>query len=117
MKKEEQIKIFMKSYGISKEEAEQLWEDDQNDYIGEEGEEMQKKADALKRNYVSSKPDRKKSTRERKVDGEKLDILQTIAAALENEYNMSVDIEKELNIHFSLGESNYSLTLTRHRKK
>ena len=49
MDKEKQILSYMKSLKISREEAEQLWEDDQADYIGEEGEEMTKKAKEIKR--------------------------------------------------------------------
>ena len=37
MSKEEQIQKYMVSLGLSREDAEQLWEDDQADYIGEEG--------------------------------------------------------------------------------
>ena len=49
MDKEKQILSYMNSLKISREEAEQLWEDDQADYIGEEGEEMTKKAKEIKR--------------------------------------------------------------------
>ena len=49
MDKEKQILSYMKSLKISREEAEQLWEDDQADYIGEEGEEMTKKAKEIRK--------------------------------------------------------------------
>ena len=42
--KEKEIKKFMDLFKISRAEAEQLWEDDQNDFIGEDGEEMTRKA-------------------------------------------------------------------------
>ena len=35
--KEKEIRKYMEKLGISYEEAEQLWEDDQEDYIGEAG--------------------------------------------------------------------------------
>ena len=38
--KEKQILQYMSSLEISREEAEQLYEDDLEDYIGEDGEEM-----------------------------------------------------------------------------
>ena len=47
--KEKQILKFMESLKISREEAEQLWEDDQEDYIGEEAEEMTRKAKEIKK--------------------------------------------------------------------
>ena len=46
--KEKQIQNYMKNLQISREEAEQLWEDDQEDFIGEEGEAMTEKAKAVK---------------------------------------------------------------------
>ena len=41
--KEKAVKTYMEKLGISREDAEQLWEDDQADYIGEEGEEDTKR--------------------------------------------------------------------------
>ena len=49
MTKEQQIKSYMDKLKISREEAEQLWKDDQEDYIGEEAEEMTRKAKEVKR--------------------------------------------------------------------
>ena len=62
MDKEKQILSYMKSLKISREEAEQLWEDDQADYIGEEGEEMTKKAKEIKR-YEKSNETRAQAER------------------------------------------------------
>lgn len=63
------------------------------------------------KNYAQAEKPRKKSTKERKVDIEKLTILTMLAETLaENGYN-DTEIEKEIAIHFS----NYSLKLTRHR--
>lgn len=83
--------------------------------VGDEVDEMTEKAKEITRYEQSG--ERKKPARERKVDNIKLDILQTIAAALESEYGMGVDIEKEVNIHFNLSGEDYSIKLTRHRKK
>ena len=78
----------------------------------EEAEEMARMeigAKEIKHNAQAEKP-RKKSTKERKVDTEKLKILTMLAETLaENGYN--AQIEKEIAIHFG----NYSLKLTRHR--
>ena len=71
---------------------------------------MELGAKEVKHNAQADKP-RKKSTKERKVDIEKLTILTMLAETLaENGYN-DVQIEKEIAIHFG----NYSLKLTRHR--
>lgn len=107
MSKEETIKKYMVSLGISKEEATQLWEDDQEDFIGEEGEKLQAKA-----NEVKPKADRKKASKpkERKIDSDKLAILQALAQTL-IEIGYEPTIEKEVAIHFE----DYTLKLTRHR--
>ena len=108
MSKEEQIQNYMKSLEISREEAEQLWEDDQADFIGEDGEKMQEKAKKIK-----PKADRKKVSkvnRERKIDIEKLEILSTLSETL-TIMGYEPQIEKEVAIHFD----NYTLKLTRHR--
>ena len=108
MSKEEQIQNYMKSLEISREEAEQLWEDDQADFIGEDDEKMQEKAKKIK-----PKADRKKVSKvnkERKIDIEKLEILSTLAETL-TILGYKPQIEKEVAIHFD----NYTLKLTRHR--
>ena len=40
MDKEKQILTYMEKLKISRKEAEELWEDDQEDFIGDDGEEM-----------------------------------------------------------------------------
>ena len=67
MDKEKIINDYMKKLGISREEAEQLYEDDLEDFIGEEGEAMTEKAKAIKIRGDGEEK-KKKSTKERKVD-------------------------------------------------
>jgi hypothetical protein len=111
--KEKEIKKYMDKLGISYEEAEQLWEDDQEDYIGEEGEQMTEKAKALKR-YEKADTKRKKSTRERKVDTVKKHLLDLIVEGLKGSVEC-VEYQNEVSISFKYGEDNYSVKLTRHR--
>lgn len=111
--KEKEIKKYMDKLGISYEEAEQLWEDDQEDYIGEEGEQMTEKAKALKR-YEKADTKRKKSTRERKVDTVKKHLLDLVAEGLKGSVEC-IEYQNEVSISFKYGEDNYSLKLTRHR--
>ena len=75
----------------------------------EEMAEMEIKAKDLKHYEQSEKP-RKKPTRERKVDTDKLEILKRVKCLLED-YGYEVELEKEVALHF--GE--YTLKLTRHR--
>lgn len=114
MTKEEQIKSYMNKLKISREEAEQLWEDDQEDYIGEEGEEMTKKAKEIKNYTQSDKTKRKKSTRERKVDHVKRYLLQLAEDGLEG-FVENVEYQNEVSISFDYEGEHYSLKLTRHR--
>jgi hypothetical protein len=116
MTKQEQIEKYMKSLGISKEEAEQLWEDDQEDFIGEEGEEMTKKAKEIKRYEKAEKPKGERKPKERQIDFPKQFLLKLCLNGLgETVQNPTVKTETEIN--FSYGGEDYTLKLTRHRKK
>ena len=111
--KEKEIKKYMEKLGISYQEAEQLWEDDQDDYIGEEGEKMTENAKSLKR-YEKSEKARKKSTRERKVDNVKKHLLELAESGLKG-FVENVEYQNEVSISFTYEGENYSLKLTRHR--
>ena len=126
MDKEKQIQKYMVSLGISREDAEQLWEDDQADFIGEEGEEMTQKAKQIRRYEQSAEP-RKKTERQVKLDEEKVQILAWIEGALvgrhsiieENEWdfeNITV-ANPQKEITFTVGGNEYSISLIKHRKK
>ena len=115
MTKEQAIKDYMVKLDISKEEAEQLWLDDQKDYIGEEGEAMTQKAKSVK-NYVQAK-ERKQVKKERKVDTAKLELLNLVAAALKQEMDIDCTFENEVALHFQNEGQDYTFKLTRHKKK
>lgn len=79
----------------------------------EEAEEMaimELKAKGLKNYTTTEKVKKPRKPRERKVDSEKLEILQSMAEVLESKGH-KVQIEKEVALHF--GE--YSLRLVKHR--
>ena len=111
MTKEEQIQKYVVSLGISLEEATQLWEDDQADFIGEEGEEMTQKAKEIRRYEQSDKP-RKKGGRQIKEDIEKKQILELLLATLQ-EGGYSAEIVSSKEIKFN----DFSISLVRHRPK
>ena len=112
--KEKEIRKYLDKLGISYEEAEQLWEDDQEDYIGEAGEEMTAKAKELKRYEKGDVSKRKKSTRERKVDSVKKYLLELAESGL-NGFVENVEYQNEVSISFDYEGEHYSLKLTRHR--
>ena len=112
--KEKEIRKYLDKLGISYEEAEQLLEDDQEDYIGEAGEEMTAKAKELKRYEKGDVSKRKKSTRERKVDSVKKYLLELAESGL-NGFVENVEYQNEVSISFDYEGEHYSLKLTRHR--
>lgn len=119
MTREQQIENYMKSLQISREEAEQLFEDDLADFIGEEGEQMTEKAKEVRR-YEQSAEKKVRKPREKKIDKDKVDIIEFVwGRFLENSdifniKNLSIlNPQKEITFHYK--GADYSLTLTKHR--
>ena len=109
------IETFVNSLNITKEEAIEMWLDD-NDYtINETVEELTDKAKKNIKRYEHSDKERKKTTRERKVDEEKKGILEILSEALNNQ-NIPHDTKNEAEISFCYGENNYTVKLIKHRK-
>lgn len=121
MSKEQAIEQYMKSLDISREDAEQLWEDDQADYIGEEGEQMTQKAKQIRRYEQADKP-RTKAVKEKKLDEEKVQIIDFLWGCMLNETHLleleNVEVTNpQKEISFTLGGNEYSISLIKHRKK
>lgn len=126
MDKEKIIKDYMKKLGISREEAEQLYEDDLEDFIGEEGEAMTEKAKAIKIRGDSEEK-KKKTTRQPKIDELKVSILQYIADRMQSRHCCIEEDEWDFDkifiknpqkeITFMVDDCEYSLTLIKHRPK
>lgn len=115
MTKEQEIQKHMKVLGISREEAEQLWEDDQNDFIGEEGEEMTRKAKEIKRYEKGDKPKEKKK-REIKLDEDKVKIINFLERMMIDSDALNVFVKNpQKEITFQYNGCEYSLNLVKHR--
>ena len=115
MTKEQQIENYMKSLQISRAEAEQLFEDDQADFIGEEGEEMTKKAKEVRRYEQADKPKSKKK-REVKLDEDKVKIINFLERVMTDSDALEVSVKNpQREITFQYNDCEYSLTLTKHR--
>lgn len=113
--KEAKIQQYMKALDVSREEAIQLIEDDENDVIGEEGEQLQEKAKEVRRYEKSDKP-RKKVVKERKVDEEKKHLIEILAEAITHSApTENISIKNEAEISFSYGENSYTIKLVKHR--
>lgn len=108
-----EIEKNMKVLEISKEEAIEMWLDD-NDYTeNEEVEALTEKAKAVKRYEKAEKP-RKKAERVRKVDEEKGRILKDLQSAVSNYANVT-NIKNEAEFSFTFGNNCYTVKLVKHR--
>lgn len=117
-KKNAEIEKFMQKLGISYEEAVQLAEDDEEDFIGDEGEEMTKKAkiNSATERVHGEKP-KKKVVKERKVDKEKGFILGRLSETLSEMGVANISTKTETEVSFDLNGNKYTLKLTKHRPK
>lgn len=121
---ESQTEKLMRLLKCSKEEAEDIIKTDK---MIDRGERTPYDLDPalekeIKKKYVNSHE--KKHTvynfnkRERKADEVKGEFIQSLKEYLENlELANIVIVNKEREISFDLGDTNFSLTLVRHRKK
>ncbi len=108
-----EIEKNMKVLEISRDEAIEMWLDD-NDYIeNEEAEALTEKAKVIKRYETSDKP-RKKVTKERKVDEEKKHLINILVTALGDEVR-NISVKNEAEISFLCNENSYTIKLVKHR--
>lgn len=108
-----EIEKNMKALEISRDEAIEMWLDD-NDYIeNEEAEKLTEKAKVIKRYETSDKP-RKKVTKERKVDEEKKHLINILVTALGDEVR-NISVKNEAEISFLCNENSYTIKLVKHR--
>lgn len=104
-----EITGFEKKYGLSKDEAIQLWLED-NDYL--ENETVNKLVEKSKgqRHYEKSAKARKSTPKERKVDEEKKMLLNKLMEGI------SVDsVKNEAEFSFHVGDNHYTVKLVKHR--
>lgn len=114
---EAELDKSVKCLGISREEAIQLWLDD-NDYtINETVEELSEKAKENIKRYEKSDKKRKASTRERKVDTEKKKFLEGFRIFVEGCGGCLTNKKNEAEFSFTYGENEYTVKLVKHRAK
>lgn len=116
MTKEEQIKNYMKKLQISKEEAEQLFTDDMEDFIGEEGEKMTEQARKTRRYEKSNTPKKERKPKVRKVDENKACLLDILHKTLTPIVKIT-NIKTETELSFVYNNEEYTLKLIKHRAK
>lgn len=108
-----EIEKNMKVLEISKDEAIEMWLDD-NDYTENEVvEELTKKAKEVKRYEKADKP-RKERKVERKVDEEKKHLINILVTSLNGEVS-NISVKNEAEISFICNENSYTIKLVKHR--
>lgn len=117
LKRENEIIRIMKGLKCSREEAEEIWADDNSDEMTEEQAELDRKAkeNGTEKHRGEGTTERKKSTRERKVDTEKGKILSEIEKLFNQLGYENISIKNEVELSFKLNDNNYTLKLTKHR--
>ena len=114
---DDEINVSMKNLQLTKDEAIQMWLDDNGYSTNEVVEELTEKAKKNKtvvHGAKANKP-RKEVKRERKPDEEKENIIRFLAEALKN-CGDSIEItNKSKIIEFSVGENHYKLDLIKKR--
>ena len=111
-----EIENNMKILNLTKEEAIQLWLEDEGYLENEVVEELTEKAkvNKISREAKSDKP-RKQTKRERKPDEEKENLIEILANCLKNAGISTEITNKSKIIKFSVGENNYKLDLIKKR--
>lgn len=121
MDKEQTILNHMKTLEISREEAEQLFEDDAEDFIGEHGEEMTKNAKEVMRTIHGAEGDKKKfpkkgEPRVRAENPTKREIIVKLFQLI-SEFGESPEITNpEKYIVFQMDGETYEVNLIQKRK-
>jgi hypothetical protein len=100
---EKLIQEIMKDLECSREDAEEVAK-------------MEIKAKDLKRYEQAEKP-RKKVERERKVDEVKKEIIDELVACISKNIGKVTKVKTETEIDFVYADEDFTLKLTRHRKK
>ena len=108
-----EIETFKTKYNLTQDEAIQLWLED-NDYL--ENEVVNELVEKTKgqRHYEKSTKERKPSTRERKVDEEKADLLNLLIEGITKKYLVD-SVKNEAEFSFHVGETSYTVKLVKHR--
>lgn len=116
--KEKSILNYMQTLSLTREEAEQLWNDDNSKELLPEQQELEEKARKnLKRQYeINPNKVRKKVEKERKVNLTKKMLLENFAETLECLNITDYMTFTETEIDFKYNDKTYTLKLTEHKK-
>ena len=114
--KEKTIQLYMKNLSLSREEAEQMWQDEQDDNLPELTAEQ--KAVVKEMTQADRKKEETPRKRERKPDADKREIMKTLDGALCDLVDgVVVIINPEREIEFIYNDNLYRITLSKPRKE
>lgn len=118
MTKEQIVANYMEKLKISKEEAEQLYEDDLADYIGEEGEEMTQKAKEIRRYEQKAEKSDNKPAKKRtvKTSDEKVALFAVITESLAANGTQFEVLKENKLIQVVIGDKIFKIDLIEQRK-
>ena len=119
----EDIQEVMQITGLTEVKAEKLFKSVANDLDDGTDDELCSydvieviKLEGANNKHATATVKAERKPKERKVDNEKLGILQVVAEGLATK-NIETAIEKETKIHFAYNGADYTLMLTKHRVK
>lgn len=119
MDKEKTILNYMEKLGIDRAEAEQLFQDEQEDWQSEEMKEMEKKAKEVSRTIHDAHtfdPKKPKVERKRAENVEKQQIINELFETVIQFADTGEITNKEKYISFKIGENDYEINLICKRK-
>lgn len=113
-----ELENSMKILNLSKDEAIQMWLEDEGYAENETVEELTKKAKVNKVSHdAKSLTPRKAVKRERKPDEEKENLIEILTNCLKNAGYDAEIVNKSKIIEFNVGENHYKLDLIKQRAK
>ena len=115
---DKEVDKLVDALGISIAEAAELWLADNGKVVNEEQEKANKQAETAPRRYEHSTNARKKSTKERKIDKDKAEILRLIQKAFDDHPDIVIMGQKtETELYLEYDDVKYTVKLTKHRPK
>lgn len=113
---DEYLNEVMKDFDIPKDKAVRMYFEDMDILKPTDTDTIEEvNKTTKKRQYTKSDKPRKKSTRERKVDEEKKDILQTLIEGYTAKYPRMVRVKNEVEFSFRHNGNEYTVKLIKHR--
>lgn len=114
--KEKTIQLYMRKLDLSREEAEQMWQDEQEDNLPDLTAEQKAVAKEM------AQADRKKEStprkRERKPDDDKRELIKKLKELLDSVADEMCKVTNpEREIEFNYNNNRYRLTLSKPRKE